>query len=119
MHRRDLDHSGETGRSAGQKTDNENERPDRKPNHFGGPHVAAGDPRGKAEYGVIDEDVGQNRRHNAEGKSPMNVGARNGADHVDGPDLAGRRLVEARRVPHRPFDQLIEHGKRDVDEKQT
>ena len=49
----------------------------------------------------------------------MDVGAGNRADHVDGADLARRRLVEAGRIAHRSFDQVVEDGKRDVDEKQA
>ncbi len=50
---------------------------------------------------------------------PMHVGARNGAEHIGGADLARRRLVQARRIAHRPLDQLVEDRKRDIDQQQA
>src|SRR5947207_2503910 len=45
--------------------------------------------------------------------------ARNAADHIDGADLARRRLVEAGRVAHRALDQIVEDRQRDIHEQQA
>ncbi len=66
-----------------------------------------------------DQDIGEHRGDDAENKTPVNVGAWNGTDHVDGADLARRGLVEARRITHRPLDQVVEHRERDIDQQQA
>ena len=58
LHRGDLDHAGEAGRRAGQKADGQDQPADAEADDLGGADVAAGDPRGEAEHGVIDQDVG-------------------------------------------------------------
>ena len=49
----------------------------------------------------------------------MHIGAGNGPDHVGGADLARRRLVQARRIAHRPLDQMVEQRERDIDQQQA
>ncbi|MGY3573658.1 hypothetical protein ACVMB1_000862 [Bradyrhizobium sp. USDA 4504] len=93
--------------------------PDTEADDLGGADVASGDARGEAEGGVIDQDVGGDGGDEAEHQAPMHVGAGNGADHVGGADLARRRLVEARRIAHRPLDQMVQNRKRDIDQQQA
>ena len=112
LHGGDLDHAGEAGRAAGEKADRQDELADAKSDDLRGADVAAGNPRGEAEHGVIDQDVGRERRDQAEYQPPMHVGAGNAADHVGGADFAGRRLVEAGGVAHRALDQMVEDRKR-------
>ena len=95
LHGGDFDHAGQTGRAAGEKTDRQDQFADAKSDDLRRADVAAGDARGEAEHGVIDQDVGRNRSDQAEHQPPMHVGAGNAADHVGRADFAGRWLVEA------------------------
>ena len=119
LDRGDLDHSGEAGRGAAEKAGHQDEPSHPQPDHFGGAQIAAGDARGKAEDGVMDEDIGEHGGDDAENQPPVNVGAGDAPDHVGGADLAGRGFVERGRVAHRPFDEMVEDGDGDVDQQQA
>ena len=62
--------------------------PTLEPHDLGGADIAAGDARGEAEHGVVDQDIGEHGGDDAEHEAPMHVGAGNAADHVGGADLA-------------------------------
>ena len=111
LHGGDFDHAGKAGRAAGEETDRQDQFADAKAHDLGGADVAAGDACGEAEHGVIDQDIGCDRRDEAEHQPPMDVGAGDRADHVGGADFARRRLVEAGRVAHRALDQMVEDRK--------
>src|ERR1700688_2758954 len=75
LHGGELDHPRKAGRSAGQETDSHDQFAAPEADDPGGANVAAGDARGEAEHGVINQDVGCDRGHNPEHQSPMHVGA--------------------------------------------
>jgi len=80
---------------ARQKADGQNQFADVEADDPGGANIASGDPRGKAEHRVIDQNVGSYRGDEAEHQAPVHVGAWDASDHVDRADFARRRLVEA------------------------
>ena len=116
LHGGDLDHARKAGRAAREKADRQDQFADAEAHDLRRADVAAGNPRGEAEHGVIDQDVGRERGDHAEHQSPMHVGAGNAADHVGCADLAGRRLVEAGGVAHHALDQMVEDRKADIDQ---
>ncbi len=119
LYRGDLDHAGQTRGGAGEETRNENEPSDRETDNLGGTDVAAGNPCRKSKYRVIDQDIGQNRCHDAKNQAPVDVGARDAADHIGGTDCGCGWLVEACRIPHGALDKMIEDRERDRDEQQA
>jgi len=119
LHGRDFDHTGKTRGATGKEADGEDQFADTEADDLGGADIATGNARGKAEHGVIDQDVGGDRGDQAEDEAPMHVGAGDRADHVRGADLTRRRLVETRGIPHHAFDEVIENRDRDVDEQQA
>src|SRR5580704_1160695 len=66
LNRRDFDHAGEAGRGARQKTDGQDQLADAETDDLGGADIAAGDPCGEAEHGVIDQNIGCDRGDDAE-----------------------------------------------------
>ena len=70
LHGGDLHHAGEPGGGAGEKAGDQNELADAEPHDLGGADIAAGDARGEAEHRVVDQDVGEHRRDDAEAQSP-------------------------------------------------
>ena len=112
----DFDHAREPGRAAGEETHQQDQFADAEPDDLCGADVAAGHPCGEAEHGVIDQDVGCDRRDQAEDQAPMDVCAGDRADHVGGADFPRRRLVEAGGVPHRALDQMVEDRKANIDQ---
>src|SRR6267142_3710583 len=82
LHGRDLDHARKAGRAARQKADRQDQFTDAESDDPGRADVAAGHPGSEAEHGVIDQDIGCNGYDDTERQPPMNVGARNAADHI-------------------------------------
>ena len=89
------------------------------PHSIPGAQVAAGDRRAEAEDRPHHEHVGDDAGDDAEDEAPVHVEAGDDWSMSLGGDRARRGLVQARRVAHRPLDEVIEEGDGDVVEEQA
>ena len=87
LHGCDFHHAGKTGCRAGKKTNDENKLADAQAHDFGGADIAAGDARRKAEYRVVDQDIGKHRGDEAKYQTPMHFHAGNASDHIGSADF--------------------------------
>src|SRR3954471_24802659 len=89
LHGGDLDHAGKARGAAGEEADGQDQLADIEADDLRSADVAAGNTRGEAEHGVIDQDIGGDRGDQAEHETPMHVGAGDRSDQVGRADLAG------------------------------
>ena len=111
----DFDHAGQPGRGPAEETRHQDQQADRQSGGLRRADIAAGHAGGKAERRVIHQDPREHAGHDAVRQAPVDVHAEHRAQHGRFRDRIGRRLVQARRIAHRSFDQKIE----DVDGDST
>ena len=80
LDRRDLEHAGKPGKGAAERGEADDQRPDRQALQLRGADIAAGDARGEAPGGLLDQDPGDDAGDDADGEAPVDVHAGHVAD---------------------------------------
>ena len=99
--------------------DQQDDAADRQARQARGARIAADHARGEAEGGVEDQDVSERRKTTMPSTRPQwtSVPGMLPIMSASGSAIA-RRLVEARRIAHHAFDELVEHGDGDIGQQQ-
>ena len=113
-----FEEAGEPCAGAGDRRASDDEPPDRQALRERSAEIAARDPRREAESRPLEEEIERDAEQDADREAPMDVGARNFADHVGVAERLGRWLVGVRDVAQHALDEEVHDRDADVGQQQ-
>src|ERR1700727_591319 len=114
LNRRNFEKTGEPCAGAGDRRTSDDEPPDRQPLRERRAEIAARDSRGEAERRLLEEEIEYDAEQDADCEAPMDVRARNFADHIGVAERLGRWLVGIRDVAQHALDEEVHDRDADI-----
>ena len=111
--------AGETGGAAAEQTREKDQAADRQAGGLGGANVAPHHAGRETESRVVDQHIGDQAKDDAESQSPMDVQARQVANHHLRGDPISGWLIETGGIAQRALNEEIKHSDRDVGHEQA